>query len=279
MKVSKQEAAILGTFLAVVVVAAGGYIWYTTRPPSGAQLTQTANADLALQEEEIRALDTVSALLDGQRIDAIVRSGVFDGLPVEGSVDVLPTSYTPIPVETKRVVEVQDGESAGAESEGPGALIGPNGPTVITRKLTAIDVAITGIVLGRNTARALVFNNAEEEGKWIDVPGEAYGYQVEYVTMKGAVVSKDGRTYVLLLGANRKDTQDYSVPGAGGGGAPQTPPPGQTPGPDGPPQTGPEARGFGGPPPGAWGGPPPGFRGGPPGGFGGGRGMRGGRGG
>ena len=104
MKVSKQEAAILGTFLAVVVVAAGGYIWYTTRPPSGAQLTQTANADLALQEEEIRALDTVSALLDGQRIDAIVRSGVFDGLPVEGSVDVLPTSYTPIPVETKRVV-------------------------------------------------------------------------------------------------------------------------------------------------------------------------------
>ncbi len=130
------------------------------------------------------------------------------------------------------MVEVQDGESAGAESEGPGALIGPNGPTVITRKLTAIDVAITGIVLGRNTARALVFNNAEEEGKWIDVPGEAYGYQVEYVTMKGAVVSKDGRTYVLLLGANRKDTQDYSVPGAGGGEAPQTPPPGQTPGPD-----------------------------------------------
>ena len=85
--------------------------------------------------------------------------------------------------------------------------------------------------------------------------------------------------FVLLLGANRKDTQDYSVPGAGGGEAPQTPPPGQTPGPDGPPQTGPEARGFGGPPPGAWGGPPPGFRGGPPGGFGGGRGMRGGRGG
>lgn len=221
MKASKQEMMILGGFLVVVALAAGGYIWYTTRPPSGAAASPalTAASDTTLQEEEILALDRVSTLLDEQRIDAIVRSGVFEEPSVEGDFEMLPGSLTGVAVETERVVEVER-PSAGApgpSGEGEPVELGPRGPTIIKRELAAIDVAVTGIVLGAKTAKALVFSNEEDEGRWIDVPGEAFGYQVQYITMKGAVLEKDGRTYVLLLGANKKETGDYGVSGAESG--------------------------------------------------------------
>lgn len=277
MKVTKQEQLLLGAFLGVVVVVTGGYIWYTTRPRTGMQSTRAVVDDVTLQDEEIRALDTVSALLDERRINSIVRSGIFDRPGGEAVSTALPATHTGIPVETTRVVEVQEEAPGAGESEPNQAGSIPSGPRVITRTLKAIDIAITGVVLGGKTVRALVYNNAAEEGKWIDVPGEAYGYQIEYVTMKGAVVSKEGRTYVLLLGANRKDTPEYPVAGTQSESTPQGPTPNASPG-AGQMAPGP-GPGGGAPPPGAWAGPPGGFRGVPPGGFGGGGGRgRGGRG-
>lgn len=278
MKVTKQEQLLLGAFLGVVVVVTGGYIWYTTRPRTGMQSTRAVVDDVTVQDEEIRALDTVSALLDERRINSIVRSGIFDRPGGEAASTALPATHTGIPVETTRVVEVQEEAPGAGESEPNQAGSIPSGPRVITRTLKAIDIAITGVVLGGKTARALVYNNAAEEGKWIDVPGEAYGYQIEYVTMKGAVVSKEGRTYVLLLGANRKDTAEYPVAGTQSESTPQGSAPTGAPSGGGPQAPGPQPGAWG-PPPGAWAGPPGGFRGGPPGGFGGGGGRgRGGRG-
>lgn len=147
----------------------------------------------------------------------------------------------------------------------------------------AIDVAITGIVLGRKTVRALVESNSSGESEWVDVPGTAYGYSVRYVTLRGAVLEKDGRTYVLLLGANKKPrgSEDYAVPGGSEGSGQGGPSPqemqqmadqGQY-----------EGRRWRGAPPGGMGGPgfggPGGMKMGGPGmgGPGGGRGGRGGR--
>lgn len=241
MKFTKRDAAILGVFVVVVALLCAGYIWNATRPVSSGGATLATSLSPQSEGLEKSEVEAVNALLDESRIEAITTSGLYDPLIVRGglvsgSAALQGPAATGVQVETTRVYEVSPPQSDRGMPEqgtnpdlGAGLGAGPEGPQTVVKKLAAIDVAITGVVLGGKTARALVWSNPEETSKWIDVPGEAFGYQVRYVTIKGAILEKEGRMYVLLLGANKKKTADYRVAGAESGrsgpeAAPQPPP-------------------------------------------------------
>jgi hypothetical protein len=81
-----------------------------------------------------------------------------------------------------------------AEAERPEE---PSGPP-------AASVAVTAVVEGGDgRARVLVEDNATGRSRWVEPGGRAFGYEVDYATDKGGVVSKDGRRYVLGVGENK----------------------------------------------------------------------------
>ncbi len=274
----RDTGVILGAFTFCVIVAAGGWILVKSRP------SEEPAAAVDVEAEDDAATQARRILDEEALVYSISESGIFDPLVAEQTGVVGGSGFTPVSVTTTRVVDVTPqanggGGSGGSASGGgggmgPGAMGGGYGEVMGTPK--AIDVAITGIVLGRKTTRALVESNASGESEWVDVPGDAYGYTVRYVTLKGAVLEKDGRTYVLLLGANKKPgaSDDYTVPGGSEGSSQGGPSPeemekmmesrGQY-----------ESRRWRGGPPGGMGG-PGGMKMGPPGmgGPGGGRGPR-----
>jgi hypothetical protein len=221
MKMSKQDGIVLACFGLAVVILAGGWIWWQSRP-SGDTSTP-AKARAAEAEEQV-----VSELLDQSRIYAIESSGLFNPLVAEQGVggraatasrDTTPVSA--VDVKTEKTVEVT--AAPPSTTRGPTGPSGPGGPGIggppPIQQPAAIDVAITGIVVGSRVVRVLVDSNAEGRAEWVDVPGKAFGYTVRYATMKGAVLEKDDRTYVLLLGANKKPRpeSDYKVAGASPG--------------------------------------------------------------
>jgi len=262
----RDTGIVLGAFTFCVIVAAGGYIVVKTRPPVESSAVASVPSDDDASAEARRILDEEALVY------SISESGIFNPLVAEATGGLEGGGFTPIAVTTTRVVDVTPATRGGGQDGGPAAGGGPGyaemsgggmgGPMGVPK---AIDVAITGIVLGRKTVRALVEENSSGESEWVDVPGAAYGYRVRYVTLRGAVLEKDGRTYVLLLGANKKPraSGDYGVPGSGSG------PPGGAPSPEDMQKMmetqvqyeGRRPRGGG--PPGGWGGgpgygPPPG---------------------
>lgn len=272
MKMTRRDAGILGGFLAVVLLAVGGYVWHTTRVPGPSE------SSAASEPREV--FDIASAagqVLEASRqVDEIASSGLFLPFGAEsGSLDW--GAYEAVPVRTLATVESTPRKPSGGDGggtkpsnpttpqgptvpSGPSGPVGPSGPGQFAP--AAIDVAITAVIVGGKTARALVESNSLGQSQWTDVPGEAFGYRIRYATVKGAVLEKDGRTYVLILGANRKARaggDDYKVAGA----APETPPQPQMGGPG-------EVKAMEAPQPGRWqrygGGGRGGFGGGPPGG-------------
>jgi len=225
MKVTRRDMIVLACFTAVVVIGTVGMVWIRSRPMGETSLLARAGQAQQAQGEEL-----ASEILDESRIYSITQSGLFTPLAVEQAAGGANAGQARgVSVETKQVYEVVPKPSTGPSKHpgppgpvGPGADgPGPMGPGSFA-KPTAIDVAITGVVIGGKTVRALVESNTQGRAEWVDVPGEAFGYRVKYVTLKGAVLEKGDRSYVLLLGANlkRKDV-DYKVAGAEG-----APPPG-----------------------------------------------------
>jgi len=222
VKVTRRDMIVLACFTAVVVIGTVGLVWIRSRPTGDTSLLARA-----AEAPEARGEALASEILDESRIYSITQSGLFTPLAVERSVDAAGQARG-VSVETKQVYDVTPKPTEGSsKSPGPAGPAGPgmSGPGPMGpgsfAKLVAIDVAITGIVIGGKTVRALVESNSEGRAEWVDVPGDAFGYHVRYVTLRGAVLEKGDRSYVLLLGANmkRKDT-DYKVAGAEGGAPP-----------------------------------------------------------
>jgi hypothetical protein len=239
MKLSNRDAAAaLGVFVLVVLCAVGIYVWSTTRVPKSSSMAGANGTG----REVFDVASAVNDILSEQQVAEIAGTGLFaplsgeSGTRAEGPL----TAYS---VETKAVVDVTDrGKPTPANSgsgvqppsnppptPGGGGESGP--PNQVAPPPTpaaAIDVAITGVIVGGKAIRVLVESNSLSQSQWVDVPGEAFGYQVKYATVRGAVLEKDKRTYVLVLGANKKTSpkSDYGVQGAQGPqppGGPQPP--------------------------------------------------------
>ncbi len=283
MKISNRDAGIiLGAFAGIVLLGVLGYLWHSSRVPSGSASTSVSGAPEA--EDVDSAVEGILAEWTDSRVAQVAASGLFLPLSGESGVRTIEGSLTPVSVETRAVVDVtetaprpQPGGSSGRGGVGPpvsppggGSVPGGegSGTGVVAAPAAAIEVAITGVIVGGKTARVLVESNPLGQAQWVDVPGEAFGYRVRYATVRGAVLEKDGRTYVLVLGANKKARggDDYKVPGAGGSG-PSGAMPGQMQGPQGGPDPEAMMRMNGMRNGGRWGGRGGGFRGGgPPGG-------------
>lgn len=231
MKLSNRDAAAaLGVFVLVVLCAVGIYVWSTTRVPTSSALAGTNGSG----REVFDVAAAVGDILSEQQVAEIAGTGLFlplgseSGERVEGPL----TAYS---VETRAVVDVTDREKPTPPKPdvdarppttppptGDGTLLPPAQVAPPPTPPAAIDVAITGVIVGGKTVRVLVESNSLTQSQWVDVPGEAFGYQVKYATVRGAVLEKGERTYVLVLGANKKPRAggDYPVQGA------ETPQPG-----------------------------------------------------
>ncbi len=81
-------------------------------------------------------------------------------------------------------------------------------------------LSVTGVGGSGRDRRVLVEDTATGRSEWVRPGGRAFGYQVDYATDRGAVVSKQGRSYVLELGANKPRETGAKAEGTGGS-APQ----------------------------------------------------------
>jgi hypothetical protein len=88
---------------------------------------------------------------------------------------------------------------------------------------SACALAVMGIVRDEDGFRILVKHNPTSETEWA-VAGEiVFGYKVQLVTLKGALVEKDGRYFVLPIGENiAADTDESDTPGTGDGESPES---------------------------------------------------------
>lgn len=265
MKLNRRDTTILVVFMAVVVVGCGAMIWLKTKPP-----TVTDTKPIVRSRES--DIEYANRIYDESRIYAITGSGIFTPLVTEPTAPAGGEAFAGIPVETRSVIEVTpEPQSESSPEAAPMPSMGPEMMPAPVGVPAAIDVAVTGVVIGGKTMRALIYDNRSGTSQWTDVPGKAFNYDVRYVTLRGAVLEKDGRTYVLLLGANKKATKrsDYAVPGAAPAPAmPKMPDMSkfQAPGMGGPGMGPPQWGQWGGGRSGRWGG--QGMMG-PPGGFGG----------
>jgi len=93
----------------------------------------------------------------------------------------------------------------------PGGPDGPQGPGDTGRprlgEASSCQLAITGVVSDINGYRLLVRHIPSGQSRWVDVGEEAFGYKIEAITLRGALVSKEGRYYVLPLGQNAAKTE------------------------------------------------------------------------
>jgi hypothetical protein len=90
-------------------------------------------------------------------------------------------------------------------AEGAGASARPSLPEA--KSDPGPGVSITGVAGSGGAVKVLVENDRTGESRWVAPGGRAFGYSVDYVTPRGGVVSKDGRSQVLELGQNKKAEQ------------------------------------------------------------------------
>ncbi len=210
MKVSGRDAVfVLGAFLLVVVAGAWWLIARRSAPPPDSDLAPVEE-EVALSSEEVRPS---GGLALGDPVRTIPESGVFDPLTFEALIDgadatpwPVASRDEPVAVRTIRAVEVEhaggDSMNAGgsAPSPNPYGEAGARSPAP-----GAPDIAVIAVGLSARSARVLVEKAGSDDAtRWVDVPGQAFGYTVRYATLKGAVIEKDDRTWVLLLGEGRR---------------------------------------------------------------------------
>ncbi len=70
-------------------------------------------------------------------------------------------------------------------------------------KKPGMSLTVTGVGGSGADRRVLVEDTETGRSEWVRPGGRAFGYEVDYATDRGAVVSRQGRSYVLELGANK----------------------------------------------------------------------------
>lgn len=77
----------------------------------------------------------------------------------------------------------------------------------------AIDVYVAAIVGSGNELRLLVVHPESKQRRWVAVGETVFGYRVDLATLRGAILSRDGRQYALELGKGRPtEPQPAGVP-------------------------------------------------------------------
>jgi len=110
-----------------------------------------------------------------------------------------------------------------AAPAGPGAPTADGGPAARGASLgenSACDLGVTGIVRDQSGFRILIRHNPTGKSQWAGVGEVIFGYRVELITLRGALVVKDGRYFVLPIGENVKGAEAAAQPAAGDSGKP-----------------------------------------------------------
>ncbi|MBD3175284.1 MAG: hypothetical protein GF320_08885 [Armatimonadia bacterium] len=68
-----------------------------------------------------------------------------------------------------------------------------------------LQVYVAAVVGSGSRMRVLVVHRESGQRRWVAVGETAFGYRVDMATLKGAVLSKDGREYVVELGEGRPE--------------------------------------------------------------------------
>ncbi|HQK93637.1 MAG TPA: hypothetical protein PLD23_09030 [Armatimonadota bacterium] len=103
------------------------------------------------------------------------------------------------------------GSGGSATAPGHGGSLGQN---------SSCDLGITGIVRNPSGFRVLVRHNPTGKSQWAGVGEVVFGYRIELITLRGALVVRDGRYFVLPIGENVKGTEAAAQPAAGDNGKP-----------------------------------------------------------
>lgn len=101
----------------------------------------------------------------------------------------------------------------------PGPAVGPtSGPSRGAEPATSAadepDVYVAGVVGIGGAIRVLLVRRSTGESRWVGEGGYAFGYTVVTATLKGATLSRGGRTWELRLGAGAPSRPRASGPGA-----------------------------------------------------------------
>jgi len=72
----------------------------------------------------------------------------------------------------------------------------------------ACGISIAAVVRGHDGLRVLVQDGTSGDALWASVGDTVFGYEVELITSRGALVRKDDRNYVLQLGAKASKATD-----------------------------------------------------------------------
>jgi len=151
-------------------------------------------------------------------LEGIMARGLFDPLVTPGGTaravvsSEAPTDSVPfgpppvIPAMPPGPAAAGSNDAGQAAGEGEGAL----------GDIAACTIGVTGVVHDDAGFRLLIRHNPDGRTQWIGIGEQAFGYTIEFVTLRGAVVSKDGRYYVLPIGANVSGGSKPDASGAEG---------------------------------------------------------------
>ncbi len=93
-------------------------------------------------------------------------------------------------------------------------------PPASPAAMRAINVYLAAIAGSGENLSVLVVNKDTGDRMWVGVGESAFGYRVTYLTMKGGVLERGGRSYVLELGQGAVE-RERATSGAGEQAAPE----------------------------------------------------------
>ncbi len=223
-RITKRDILILSVFL-VVVVAGSGF----------AVLARVGGASSPSADEEILS-QAATVLVSDKPIEAsgglvYEGDGIADPKAFEPAKGGLPGVFaaavaanTPSGGSRTKPGSTQAGPSGGGQPSGPGAGSsmgggvrppGGGGPSAGGTPGEA-RVYIAALVGEGDSIRALVVQKESGDTRWVNSGESAFGYTLEYATMKGAVVERNGQRYVLPLGKGAT-TKSSTGPASQGG--------------------------------------------------------------
>jgi len=207
-RLTKRDAAVLGVFLVVVVsvcvVLVKRQVSSTVTDGGDAVVLASASPDA----ETGTALVPTSGLplgfgliadpqafrqQPGQATGPGARGGVTFG-PRSTSAAASAGSHASGNASAPSGSGGRSGSSRGPS--GPDGAGGPSGGGVVTVYIAALagrGESLSALMVQRDTGNT----------RWVPVGGSAFGYTLDYATLKGVVLSRDGRQYVLELGEGR----------------------------------------------------------------------------
>jgi hypothetical protein len=225
---TKRDMAILGGFLVVVVVASLLLIRGQVSGSAPASADDTVLSEATL----MKVPDTPIVASGGLTLDG---SDIADPKAFEPAKQALPGIFqaainagkggigSPKGGEGTPAGTGQGGPS-GAGPTGPGGPRGRGGPGGPggggpgPQAQGEARIYIAALVGEGDSIRALVVQKESGDTRWIGAGESAFGYTLEYATMKGAVVGRNGQHYVLPLGKGATSRSQSAGPGASGGG-------------------------------------------------------------